>query len=112
MFFKDLTYLFMRDRERQRHRQREKQDPCREPGVGINPWTPGSHPGPKAGAKPLSHPRIPCPLSCEGCDHTGPTTTVVGGRGHSFASPTLRFFYVFRARYDVAELNISLIKYI
>ena len=51
----------MRDteRERQRHRQREKQAPCRESDVGLDPGTPGSHPGPKAGAKPLSHPGIP-----------------------------------------------------
>ena len=48
-----------RGRERQRHRQREKQAPCREPNVGLDPGTPGSHPGPKAGAKPLSHPGIP-----------------------------------------------------
>ena len=33
-----------RDRERQRHRQREKQAPCREPDVGLDPWSPGSHP--------------------------------------------------------------------
>ena len=45
--------------ERQRHRQREKQAPCREPDVGLDPGTPGSYPGPKAGAKPLSHPGIP-----------------------------------------------------
>ena len=40
----------MRDTEteRQRHRQREKQAPCREPDVGFNPGTPGSHPGLKA----------------------------------------------------------------
>ena len=52
----------MRDpeRERQRHRQREeKQAQGREPDAGINPGTPGSHPGPKAGAKRLSHPGIP-----------------------------------------------------
>ena len=50
-----------RERERQRHRQREreKQAPCREPDVGLDPRTPGSRPGPKAGAKPLSHPGIP-----------------------------------------------------
>ena len=48
-----------RAREKQRHRQREKQAPCREPNVGLDPGTPGSHPGPKAGAKPLSHPGIP-----------------------------------------------------
>ena len=49
------------ERERQRHRQREreKQAPCREPNAGLDPGTPGSHPGPKAGAKPLSHPGIP-----------------------------------------------------
>ena len=46
-------------RERQRHRQREKQAPCREPHVGLDPRTPGPRPGPKAGAKPLSHPGIP-----------------------------------------------------
>ena len=37
-----------RERERQRHRQREKQAPCREPGVGLDPGSPGSHPGLKA----------------------------------------------------------------
>ena len=65
----------MRDRERERERERERgrdrqrqaeggeQAPCKEPDVGLNPRTPGSHPGPKAGAKPLSHPGIPPPLS-------------------------------------------------
>ena len=48
-----------RERERQRHRRREKQAPCREPDAGLDPRTPGSCPGPKAGAKPLSHPGIP-----------------------------------------------------
>ena len=37
-----------RDRERQRHMQREKQAPSREPDVGLDPRSPGSHPGPKA----------------------------------------------------------------
>ena len=46
-------------RQRERHRQREKQAPCGEPDVGFDPRTPGSRPGPKAGAKPLSHPGIP-----------------------------------------------------
>ena len=56
----------MRDRERER--QREKQAPYREPDVGLDPGTLGSRPGPKAGAKPLSHPGIPhflinpCPI--------------------------------------------------
>ena len=51
----------MIDRERGGHRdrRREKQAPCREPDVGLDPGTPGSHPRPKAGAKPLSHPGIP-----------------------------------------------------
>ena len=31
----------------------------REPNVGLHPGTPGSRPGPNAGAKPLSHPGIP-----------------------------------------------------
>ena len=47
------------ERERQRHRQREKQAPCREPDMGPDPWTPGSCPELKAGAKPLSHSGIP-----------------------------------------------------
>ena len=49
-----FIYLFMRntERERQRHWQREKQASCREPDVGLDPRIPGSHPGPKAGAKP------------------------------------------------------------
>ena len=32
------------EKERQRHRQREKQAPCREPDVGLDSWSPGSHP--------------------------------------------------------------------
>ena len=47
------------EREGQKYRQSEKQAPCREPDVGLHPGTPGSCPGPKAGAKPLSHPGIP-----------------------------------------------------
>ena len=46
-----------REREGQRHR-REKQAPCREPDMGLDPGIPGSCPGPKAGAKLLSHPGI------------------------------------------------------
>ena len=60
-FFFLRFYLFIHERhsERQRHKQREKQAPCREPDVGLDPRSPGSCPGPKAGAKPLSHPGIP-----------------------------------------------------
>ena len=35
------------------------QAPRREPDGGLDPGTPGSRPGPKAGAKLLSHPGIP-----------------------------------------------------
>ena len=53
-------YLFIRDRQRERERQRrEKQAPCREPDAALDPRTPGSSPGPKADAQPLSHPGIP-----------------------------------------------------
>ena len=34
----------------------------REPDVGFDPGSPGSRPGPKAGAKPLRHPGIPATL--------------------------------------------------
>ena len=51
-----------RESEMQRHRQREKQALCREPDVGLDPVTPGSRPGPKAGARLLGHPQtLPSP---------------------------------------------------
>ena len=31
----------------------------REPDMGFDPGSPGSQPGPKAGAKPLCHPEFP-----------------------------------------------------
>ena len=53
-------YLFMRGTERGRDiGRRDKQAPCGEPDVGLNPRTLRSHPGPKAGTQPLSHPDIP-----------------------------------------------------
>ena len=48
----------MREREAETQ-QREKQAPCKEPDMELDPGTPGSVPGPKAGAKLLSHPGIP-----------------------------------------------------
>ena len=48
-----------RERERERDRQKEKQAPCREPDMGLDPRSPGSHSGLKAGAKPLSYLGIP-----------------------------------------------------
>ena len=38
----------------------------REPDVGFDPRSPGSCPGPKAGAKPLRHPGIPVLSSPDG----------------------------------------------
>ena len=49
----------MRIHREERERQREKQALCRDPAVGLDPETPGSRSGPKAGAKLLSHPGIP-----------------------------------------------------
>ena len=46
--------------------QGEKQVPCREPDVGLDPGTPGSRPGPKACAKPLSQGGIPRGPSLDG----------------------------------------------
>ena len=58
LFFLRFIYLFMigRERERERERGAETQE---EPDAGLDLGTPGSRPGPKAGAKPLRHPGIP-----------------------------------------------------
>ena len=49
----------MTERERERGEETqaegEKQAPCREPDVGLDPGSPGSHPRLKTGAKLLSH---------------------------------------------------------
>ena len=59
-FLKRFIYLFReRERERERERQRNKQALCRKPDVGLDPGTPGSCPGPKAGAKLLRHQGCP-----------------------------------------------------
>ena len=50
----------MRDTEREAGTQAgEKQAPRREPYVGLDPRTPGSRPGPKADAPPLTPPQVP-----------------------------------------------------
>ena len=41
-----FDFIYLLETERQRHRQREKQAPRREPDVGLDPRTPGSHPEP------------------------------------------------------------------
>ena len=65
LFLKYFIYLFRRntererERERQSHIQREKQAPYREPVVGLDPRTLGSHHEPKADTQPLSHLGVP-----------------------------------------------------
>ena len=53
-------YLFIHEthRERGRHRQREKHTPWGEPDVGLDPWTPGSSPGPKADTQLPGIPKV------------------------------------------------------
>ena len=50
-----------REREREAETQAEGEAGSmhREPDVGFDPGSPGSRPGPKAGAKLLYHPGIP-----------------------------------------------------
>ena len=52
-------YLFIHERQTQRERQRHKQAPCRELDLGLDPRSPGSGLGLKAGAQPLGHPGCP-----------------------------------------------------
>ena len=56
----------MRDTEREAETQAEGEAGSmhREPDVGLDPGSPGSRPGPKAGAKPLRHPGIPRLIFC------------------------------------------------
>ncbi|XP_072634014.1 serine/threonine-protein phosphatase 6 catalytic subunit isoform X3 [Canis lupus baileyi] len=48
-----------REREAETQAEGEAGSMHREPDVGFDPGSPGSRPGPKAGAKPLRHPEIP-----------------------------------------------------
>ena len=61
LFF--FFYLFMivteREREAETQAEGEAGSMYREPDVGLDPGSPGSLPGPKAGAKPLRHPGMP-----------------------------------------------------
>ena len=56
-------YLFMivtqKEKEAETQAEGEAGSMHREPDVGFDPGSPGSCPGPKAGAKPLCHPGIP-----------------------------------------------------
>ena len=64
-YFILLLLFFFNDSHREREREAETQadgeagSMHREPNVGFDPGSPGSRPGPKAGAKPLRHPGIP-----------------------------------------------------
>ena len=48
-----------REREAETQAEGEAGSMYREPDVGLDPGSPGSRPGPKAGAKLLRHPGIP-----------------------------------------------------
>ena len=48
-----------REREAETQAEGEAGSMHQEPEVGFDPGSPGSRPGPKAGAKPLRHPGIP-----------------------------------------------------
>ena len=58
--------MIVTEREREREAEGEAEGEAgsmhREPDVGFDPGSPGSRPGPKAGAKPLRHPGIPLSL--------------------------------------------------
>ena len=62
IFFKKL-FMIVTERERERGAETQAEGEAgsmhREPDVGFDPGSPGSRPGPKAGAKPLRHPGIP-----------------------------------------------------
>ena len=55
--------MIVTERERERGAETQAEGEAgsmhREPDVAFNPGSPGSRPGPKAGAKPLRHPGIP-----------------------------------------------------
>ena len=63
-FLKKFFYLFTivteREREAETQAEGEAGSTHQEPYVGFDPGSPGSRPRPKAGAKPLCHPGIPC----------------------------------------------------
>ena len=65
LFFSIYLFMIVTEREREAETQAEGEAGSmhREPDVGFDPTSPGSRPGPKAGAKPLRHPGIPCSLA-------------------------------------------------
>ena len=61
--FKKKDFIYLREREAEA--DGEAGSMHWEPDMGFDPGSPGSRPGPRAGAKPLRHPGIPVivPLS-------------------------------------------------
>ena len=51
--------MILTEREAETQAEGEAGSMHRKPDVGFDPGSPGSRPGPKAGAKPLRHPGIP-----------------------------------------------------
>ena len=51
--------MIVTQREAETQAEGEAGSMHREPDMGFDPGSPGLHPGPKAGAKPLHHPGIP-----------------------------------------------------
>ena len=62
-FFNFFLFMIVTEREREREAETQAEGEAGsmhwEPDVGFDPGSPGSRPGPKAGAKPLRHPGIP-----------------------------------------------------
>ena len=79
-------YLLMivteREREAETQAEGEAGSMHREPDMGFDPGSPGSRPGPKAGAKRLRHPGIPSCLAFAGL--TTVTTSVYLARQKQF----------------------------
>ena len=50
--------MIVTEREAETQAEGEAGSKHRDPDVGFDPGSPGSRPGPKAGAKPLRHPGI------------------------------------------------------
>ena len=72
-----------REREAETQAEGEAGSMHRETDVGFDPGSPGSRPGPKAGAKTLRHPGIPRsrPFRSEGY-----LQALCGGTGHKLNS--------------------------
>ena len=63
IFLNFLKFIYDSHREREREAETQAEGEAgsmhQEPDMGFDPRSPGSRPGPKAGAKPLRHPGIP-----------------------------------------------------